>query len=267
VGVHRPRLELLLAVAAGLSVLLAWAVPKPLFNPTVNVVHGLLFPAAAYGTGLILLRERRSHPAEAALYLATGSAALAFAVHDLLIQFGRGGSGAPFLLPYVVPLMLLAFGSTLVVRFAPALRSSEALNRDLEQRVVENTASSSTATRTAARSSAQAARGGARAAGARDARRPGRAAVSLLSLVERDSGSDPRVAPAAARGARRHAAVIDSLDPALQTIGGAWAARACFEPRAAAADCGSSGRRATSGRRGWARRTTSRCCESSRRRS
>lgn len=63
VGVRRPRLERLLAVAAGLSVLLAWQLPREHFNSTVNIVHGVVFPAAAYGTGLILLRERRSHPA------------------------------------------------------------------------------------------------------------------------------------------------------------------------------------------------------------
>ena len=45
--------------------------------------------------------------------------------------------GAPFLLPYLVPLMLVTFGSTLVLRFASALRSAEALNRELEARVDE----------------------------------------------------------------------------------------------------------------------------------
>ena len=232
VGVRRPRLERLLAVAAGLSVLLAWAVPKPLFNPTVNIVHGLVFPAAAYGTGLILLRERRSHPAEAALYLAAGSAALAFAVHDLVIQFGRAGSGAPFLLPYIVPLMLLSFGSTLVVRFASALRSSEALNRDLEQRVVEK--------HRELEHSYEDRRALERAKLLAEERERlvremhdglGGQLVSLLSLVERDGGSDPRVAPAVRAALADMRLVIDSLDPALQTLGGALgAARARFEP-------------------------------------
>ena len=232
VGVRRPRLEWLLAVAAGLSLLLAWAVPRPLFNTTANIVHGLLFPAAAYGIGLILLRERRSHPAEAALYLATGSAALAFAVHDLLIQFGRGGSGAPFLLPYVVPLMLLAFGSTLVVRFASALRSSEALNRDLEQRVVEK--------HRELEHSYEDRRALERAKLLAEERERlvremhdglGGQLVSLLSMVEGDGGSDPRVAPAVRAALADMRLVIDSLDPALQTIGGALgAARARFEP-------------------------------------
>jgi signal transduction histidine kinase len=232
VGVRRPRLDRLLAVAAGASLLLAWTVPRALFNPTVNVIHGLVFPAAAYGTGLILLRERRAHPAEAALYLATGSAALAFAVHDLVIQFGRAGPGAPFLLPYIVPLMLLAFGSTLVVRFVSALRNSEALNRELEQRVVEK--------HRELEHSYEDRRALERAKLLAEERERlvremhdglGGQLVSLLSLVERDEGSDPRVAPAVRTALADMRLVIDSLDPALQTLGGALgAARARFEP-------------------------------------
>jgi signal transduction histidine kinase len=55
--------------------------------------------------------------------------------------------------------------------------------------------------------------------------------VSLLSLVERDGGSDPRVASAVRAALADMRLVIDSLDPALQNLGSVLgAARARLEP-------------------------------------
>jgi signal transduction histidine kinase len=55
--------------------------------------------------------------------------------------------------------------------------------------------------------------------------------VSLLSLVEADPEADPRLAGAVRAALDDMRLVIDSLDPALQTLGGALgAARARFEP-------------------------------------
>jgi signal transduction histidine kinase len=55
--------------------------------------------------------------------------------------------------------------------------------------------------------------------------------VSLLSLVEADRASDPRVAVGVRAALDDMRLVIDSLDPALQTLTGALgAARARFEP-------------------------------------
>jgi len=128
--------------------------------------------------------------------------------------------------------MLLAFGSTLVIRFATALRSSEALNRDLEQRVVEK--------HRELEHSYEDRRALERAKLLAEERERlvremhdglGGQLVSLLSLVERDGGSDPRVAPAVRAALADMRLVIDSLDPGLQTLGGALgAARARFEP-------------------------------------
>ena len=231
-GVVRPRLELLFASAAALSLAVAWLLPVPRFYPAVNVLHALVFPAAAYAMVLILMQVRRSGPTEAIVYLASAAAASAFALHDLAVQFGGTSPGAPFLLPYIVPLMLLSFGSTLVVRYVSALRNAETLNRELEQRVVEKHRElehSYEERRSLERAKLLAQE---RERLVRDMHDGlGGQLVSLLSLVEADRASDPRVAPAVRAALADMRLVIDSLDPALQTLGGALgAARSRFAP-------------------------------------
>jgi signal transduction histidine kinase len=231
-GVVRPRLERAFAAAAAISLGVAWIVPTSHLYPTVNVVHAAVFPAAVYATALILAHVRRLRPAEAVLYSASGIVALALAIHDLAMQFGDADPGTPFLLPYIVPLMLLSFGSTLVIRFASALRGVETLNRELEQRVVDKhrELEQSYEDRRALERAKLLAEERERLV--RDMHDGlGGQLVSLLSLVEADGASDPRIAPAVRAALADMRLVIDSLDPALQTIGGALgAARARFEP-------------------------------------
>jgi signal transduction histidine kinase len=230
--VQRPRLERFFAAAAASSLLLAWTLPESHFYPTVNLVHAVAVAAAAYATGLVLLRLRHIHPGEAGVYLAASSLGLAFAVHDLRIQFGGSSSEAVFLLPYLVPLMLLSFGSTLVIRFASALRSAEALNRELEQRVVEKHGEleRSYAERRSLESAKLLAEERERLVREMHDGLGGQL-VSLLSLVEHDGSSDPRVAAAVRSALADMRLVIDSLDPALQNLGGVLgAARARLEP-------------------------------------
>jgi signal transduction histidine kinase len=232
VGVRRPRLERALAGALALSLAVAWLAPASRFYPAVNLVHAALFPAALYATLLILRHARRARPLEAAVYLPAGAAALGFAVHDLLLQFGATAPGAPFLLPYIVPLMLLSFGSTLVIRFASALRSAESLNRELEERVLEK--------HRELERSYEARRALERARLLAEERERlvremhdglGGQLVSLLSLVEADGAADPRLAEGVRAALDDMRLVIHSLDPALQTLAGALgAARARFEP-------------------------------------
>jgi hypothetical protein len=103
VGVRRPRLERGLAAAAALSLAVAWLVPPSHFYPAVNLVHAAAFPAAVYGTFIILRHAVRTRPIEAAIYVPAGAAALGFALHDLLLQFGATRPGLPVAL-YIVPL-------------------------------------------------------------------------------------------------------------------------------------------------------------------
>jgi signal transduction histidine kinase len=131
-----------------------------------------------------------------------------------------------------MPLMLVSFGSTLVMRFASALQSAESLNRDLEARVREKSRELD--------ESFEARRVLERARVVADERESlvrelhdglGGQLVSVLSLVEADGSSDPRVAMGVRAALDDMRLVIDSLDPALQTLGSALgAARARFEP-------------------------------------
>ena len=232
VGVRRPRLERGLAAAAVVSVGVAWLVPVSRFYPAVNLVHAAVFPATVYATFLVLRHALRTRPLEAAIYLPAAAAGLGFAVHDLLLQFGATRPGAPFLLPYIVALMLASFGSTLVLRFASALRSAESLNRELEHRVREKHRELDR--------SYEARRGLERDKLLAEERERlvremhdglGGQLVSVLSLVEADGSADPRVAVGVRAALDDMRLVIDSLDPALQTLPGALgAARARFEP-------------------------------------
>jgi signal transduction histidine kinase len=232
VGIRRPRLERAFAAGAVLSLSVAWLVPVSHFYPAVNIVHAGSFLVAVYATVLILRHAVRAGAIEAAIYLPAGLAALAFAAHDLRIQFGAATPGAPLLVPYLVPLMLASFGSTLVLRFVTALRSAETLNRELEQRVEEKH-------RELDRSYEER-RGLERDKLVAEERERlvremhdglGGQLVSLLSLVEADRDADPRVAAAVRSALDDMRLVIHSLDPALQTLAGALgAARARFEP-------------------------------------
>jgi signal transduction histidine kinase len=128
--------------------------------------------------------------------------------------------------------MLASFGSTLVLRFVSALRSAEALNRELETRVREK--------HRELERSYEARRGLEREKLLAEERERlvremhdglGGQLVSVLSLVEADASADPRVAVGVRAALDDMRLVIDSLDPALQTLAGALgAARARFEP-------------------------------------
>jgi signal transduction histidine kinase len=231
-GLRRPRLELGFALAAAAAVAVVWLVPPSRFYPTVNLLHAAVFPAAIYATFLILRHALRSRPLEAAIYAPAGLAALGLAAHDLGVQFGLTRPGAPFLVPHIVPLMLVAFGSTLVLRFASALRSAESLNRELEARVEEKHREldrSYEDRRALERDKLLAEERERLVREMHDGL--GGQLVSLLSLVEADSRADPRVAGAVRAALDDMRLVIHSLDPALQTLGGALgAARARFEP-------------------------------------
>lgn len=232
VGVRRPRVEGALACAALASLAVAWLVPLRHFYPAVNVVHAVLLPAAVYATFVILRHAVRHRPVEAAMYVPAGIAALGFGVHDSLLQLGAARPGAPFLLPYLVPLMLVSFGSTLVLRFASALRDAEALNRGLERRVEEKHRELELSYEARRALERERLLGEERERLVREMHDGlGGQLVSLLSLVEAGGDPDPRVSAAVRAALDDMRLVIHSLDPALQNLTGALgAARSRFEP-------------------------------------
>jgi signal transduction histidine kinase len=119
-----------------------------------------------------------------------------------------------------------------VSRCASAQRRAEALNRELEQRVVEKHGEleRSYADRRALERAKLLAEERERLVREMHDGLGGQL-VSLLSLVEREDGSDPRVAEGVRQALADMRLVIDSLDPALQNLGSVLgAARARLEP-------------------------------------
>ena len=136
-GLRRVRLERALlafgAVAWGLIAVL----PAARFHATVNALHAGALAIGTYAAGLVLWHLRRLHRVEAAGYALAATLGVGLAVHDLGIQLGVVDRRGPFLIVYIVPLLLLAFGATLLARFVASLRQSERMQAELERSVRE----------------------------------------------------------------------------------------------------------------------------------
>ena len=136
VRVKRPRTERALAVFAVAAALAAFATPRPSFADAMMATHALITMIGAYVTVLSWVYRRRLSRAEARVYLGAWFLQLVFSAHDLGIQLGLW-RGIGYTLPYTVSCMMLAFGTTLALRFVQALREARALNKTLEERVRE----------------------------------------------------------------------------------------------------------------------------------
>lgn len=134
-GLRRPRLERgLLLLGAGLVAAIA-LLPVPRFYPTVHAFHAVALGVAGYAVVVVLRHLGRLRRAEKAGYAVAGVLGLGLAGHDLGIQLGWVPPQGPYLIAYMMPLMLLAFGATLLVRFVGSLRETERMRGDLEARV------------------------------------------------------------------------------------------------------------------------------------
>jgi signal transduction histidine kinase len=218
-GFSRPRLERALLGFAAASLAAVWLLPPARFYPLVVWLHAGALAIGVY-TVLVIVRHWRSHPRwELAIFAAGGALALGFAAHDLAIQFGRLPATDPQLFPFVVPIVLLCFGATLIARFVASLRAAESLSRELERRVAEKRAElDQSYARMRELEHAQLL--------ARERERLmremhdglGGQLVSALSLAE--SGTPPDQLAAALRSALDEMrVVIDSLDPQVEDLG------------------------------------------------
>lgn len=135
-GVRRPRTERLLVGFGVVAALAAALVPRPWFAEAMMVTHSAITLIGAYVTALSWVYRKTLTPLEARIYLGAWLAQLAFSAHDLGIQLGLW-RGVGYTLPYTVSCMMLAFGTTLALRYVRALREALALNETLEQRVRE----------------------------------------------------------------------------------------------------------------------------------
>jgi len=139
VRVRRPRVEAALLTFALLAATAAVATPQPWFASAMLATHVVITVIGAYVTVLSWLYRKRLAPLEARVYLGAWLAQLVFSAHDLGIQLGLW-RGVGYTLPFTVSCMMLAFGTTLALRFVRALREARSLNEKLEERVREREA-------------------------------------------------------------------------------------------------------------------------------
>lgn len=136
VDVRRPRLERLLVVFAVLAAAAALLTPRALFAGAMMTTHLGITLIGAYVTVLSFWYRRRLAPVEGWIYAGAWALQLGFSANDLGIQLGLW-RGLGYTLPYTVSCMMVAFGTTLALRFARALREAKILNEELEARVRE----------------------------------------------------------------------------------------------------------------------------------
>ncbi len=136
VRVRRPRVEAALWTFSILALAGAFLTPRPAFADVMIVTHATITLIGAYVTVLSWLHRRALTRLEARVCLGAWTAQLCFSAHDLGIQLGLW-RGVGYTIPYTVSCMMLAFGTTLALRFVRARREARALNQTLEQRVHE----------------------------------------------------------------------------------------------------------------------------------
>ena len=136
VGVRRPNVEKALWTFSALALAAALLTPRAGFADAMIVTHVAITVIGAYVTVLSFTHRHALTRLEARVYLGAWTAQLLFSAHDLGIQLGLW-RGVGYTIPYTVSCMMLAFGTTLALRFVRALREARALTELLEVRVRE----------------------------------------------------------------------------------------------------------------------------------
>jgi len=136
VGVRRPAVERALWTFSTLALAAALLTPRAGFADAMIVTHVAITVIGAYVTVLSFTHRHALTRLEARVYLGAWTAQLLFSAHDLGIQLGLW-RGVGYTIPYTVSCMMLAFGTTLALRFVRTLREARALTELLEVRVHE----------------------------------------------------------------------------------------------------------------------------------
>jgi signal transduction histidine kinase len=219
-GLERPRTERVLLAFAAFAFAATALLPAASLYPTVLWLHASSLAIGLYGVGTVLRRWRSFSRWQAGVYVVGGALCIAFAAHDLALQASWLPATSQQLFPFVVPVMLFAFGATLVARFVASLRAAESLSRDLERRVAAKSAelaASHARMRELERAHVLAQERERLMREMHDGL--GGHLVSALSLAEA-GGTPPEAVAAALREALDDMrAVIDSLDPHLEDLG------------------------------------------------
>jgi signal transduction histidine kinase len=231
--VRRPGLERVFALQAGLVVVVPLLAPRASFETVVLALHGATVALLGVAIGLLIGELRARRRWELRILLAAALGAFAVSLHDLLAQ-ARVINVAGFrLLPYTVPLILLAFSGILLARFLREYERAERLNVELEARVREKHAELEREFERARRLEAERVVAGERERLMREVHDGiGGQLVSTLAMVESGQAERGEVAAALRSALDEMRIVVQSLDPLVEDLPSLLAIlRSRLEPR------------------------------------
>jgi signal transduction histidine kinase len=219
-GLEKRAVERVLLGAGAAAIVTIWLLPRDWFFPVVIWLHAGALAVGGYAVATVAANLRRFPPWQAGVYLAGGAVCFSFAAHDLAIQLGRVPATSPQLLPFMVPVLLAAFGATLTARFVASLHAAESLASELERRVASKTLELE-------RSHERARELERVQILARERERImremhdglGGQLVSALSLAESDDARGDVIAAALRNALEEMRAIVDSLDPNVEDLG------------------------------------------------
>jgi signal transduction histidine kinase len=143
-GLRQPRLVRLLAwfTAAGLVslALIGWLRPEAYQFWSARVWHSIVLAFGVYPVSLFVRELWRRSDARSFWMLASATSLLVGGAHDVLLNNRLIDPYAGNYLGYMVPLPIAVFTWIMLERFLAALRESEMLNRELNQRVLQKQA-------------------------------------------------------------------------------------------------------------------------------
>lgn len=132
---HRTRLEIGLYATLGALLLSLALVPDRLFEATAGLLWGFCFAVSAYLGSLFIFGKRPSSLPRTRALVVLGVAGALIAVHDILLGLFIPVKPSFFLVP-ALSIAAALWGAWVVIDyFVGALRESETLNRELEDRV------------------------------------------------------------------------------------------------------------------------------------
>jgi signal transduction histidine kinase len=134
-GLERKWLERGALGFAGLAPLLLWLAGVEQIFGIANACLLILICIGVYEFKVLLDVARRTRSVESVLLILAGLWVLALGAHDWLNRQGVWTYAEPFDLHYGLPVLFIAVFWNLLGQVAAARRASEALNRELEERV------------------------------------------------------------------------------------------------------------------------------------
>lgn len=135
-GLRRPWLERAALAFAVAAPVLLWLAGLTRIFAVANAVLLILIAIGAYEFKILVDVARRSRSVESVLLVVAAIWVLWLGAHDWLNRQGAWAYAEPFDMHYGLPVLFIAVFWNLLGQVAAARRESEALNRELEARVV-----------------------------------------------------------------------------------------------------------------------------------